>query len=359
MTTTDYSFGRLQPVSQAAHDVGLTQQVMSADLVVREDGRARGVRCVLLQNDRVSLEVLVDRGLDIGRARIEQIPMAWASPVGVVAPSLGEARGSEFLRSFHGGLLTTCGLDHFGQPSDRDASRFNYEPRPSEHLPMHGRASGIPATLSAYGVIEKDGELEAFVAGTVAQVAVFGEHLVLSRRISLRHGSTEVRIEDSVTNHGYAPSPLAVMYHVNVGWPVFAPGAKIVVGGEPLSGDRPPDGILPPVAGTQQVVTIYATTPDSTGNGSAEIVNPHLAHECAGGVRLRWDAKAMPTLVRWQLANAAGHYVLGLEPSTALTVRGDGVLVFPTLTPGETRHLGLTIELLKFAAPSAGQSPAR
>ena len=349
MTPPAFEFDRVSPTSHAARNLGLKQQAMSADLVVHEDGRARGVRCVLLQNDLISLEVIVDRGMDIGRARIEQIPLSWVSPVGVVAPSLVEARGSEFLRGFHGGLLTTCGLDHIGHPTERDASRFNYEHRSAEHLPMHGRVSGIPATLAGYGVVEFEGGLEAFVSGTVSQVAVFGEHLTLSRRISIRYGCSEVRIEDSVTNHGYAPSPLSVMYHVNIGWPAFAPGARIAIGGKPLNGDNGRE-VVPPTPGTAQAVTIYAIAPDTGGNGNAEIINPRITSRHAGGVRLRWNAQALPTLVRWQLANVAGHYVLGLEPSTALAVPTEDGLSFPTLQPGETRELGVTIELLKFAS---------
>ena len=99
---------------------------------------------------------------------------------------------SEFLRGFYGGLLTTCGLDHIGPPTDRSADRFGYAHRSTEHLPMHGRIGAVPARLDGYGVEETEHGLEAYVAATVTQVAVFGEHLVLSRRISIAYGSTRV-----------------------------------------------------------------------------------------------------------------------------------------------------------------------
>jgi hypothetical protein len=67
-----------------------------------------------------------------------------------------------------------------------------------------------------------------------------------------------------------------------------------------------------------------------------------------GGVRLTWDASALPSLVRWQLANVAGHYALGLEPCTGGAEPTSNELSFPTLQPGEARRLGVTIELLKF-----------
>ena len=82
--------------------------------------------------------------------------------------------------------------------------------------------------------------------------------------------------------------------------------------------------------------------------GTAEIVNAHIADQMGGGVRPTWDASALPSLVRWQLANVAGHYALGLEPCTGGAEPTSNELSFPTLQPGEARRPGVTIELLKF-----------
>ena len=60
------------------------------------------------------------------------------------------------------------------------------------------------------------------------------------------------------------------------------------------------------------------------------------------------DASALPSLVRWQFANVAGHYVLGLEPCTGRAEPTSNELSFPTLQRGKARRLGVTIELLKF-----------
>lgn len=346
MTASEqFRFDTIDPKSANARSVGLTRQVMAADLVTKGDGPERGVRCVLLQNDILSIEVIVDRGLDIGAARIRQMPVSWRSPTGIVAPWLLEQRGSEFLRGFHGGLLTTCGLDHFGPPADRSADRFGYAHRSAEHLPMHGRISSVPARLAGYGIEETEQGLEAYVAATVTQVAVFGEHLVLSRRISIAYGSTRVKVADSVTNCGYATSPLAVMYHVNLGWPVTSPGALVTVAGVRVVGEPIEDEIAPPARGSKQSVCIYSVTPDGRGDGTASILNPRIDQGHSGGVRLRWDAAALPSLVRWQVANTAGHYVLGLEPSTALFSAASPDPDFPSLEAGKSRTLGITLDL--------------
>jgi len=335
----------IDPKSASARSVGLARQVMAADLVTRGDGPERGVRCVVLQNDILSVEVIVDRGLDIGAARIRQMPVSWHSPTGIVAPWFLEQRDSEFLRGFYGGLLTTCGLDHIGPPADRSASRFGYGHRSTEHLPMHGRIGAVPARLEGYGVVETEHGLEAYVTGTVSQVAVFGEHLVLSRRISVAYGSNRVEVSDRVTNCGYATNPLAVMYHVNLGWPLIAPGALVQVAGARVEGDTIGDEITPPVQGSKQKVCTYSVTPDDRGEGVASVVNPRIDQRHAGGVRLRWDASALPSMVRWQVASTAGHYVLGLEPATMYFTSGSPGPAFPSLEPGDSRVLGVSIEL--------------
>ena len=88
--------------------------------------------------------------------------------------------------------------------------------------------------------------------------------------------------------------------------------------------------------------------PDGGRFGTAEVVNAHIADQMGGGVRLTWDASALPSLVRWQLANVAGHCVLGLEPCTRRAEPTSNELSFPTLQPGNARQLGVTIKLLKF-----------
>ena len=82
----NYLLDGIDPTGALARSVGLERQTMSADLVTLEEGWERGVRCVMLQNDRIAIEVVVDRALDIASARIRQIPIAWRSPTEIVAP---------------------------------------------------------------------------------------------------------------------------------------------------------------------------------------------------------------------------------------------------------------------------------
>lgn len=344
-------FDQVAPGTAAANDVGLARQFMAADLVTRADGWERGVRSVLLQNDQVAIEVVIDRAMDIAGARIRQLPIAWRSPTAIVAPWYVENTGFGPHRGFFGGLLTTCGLDHIGAPSERSAAPFGYPPRQTDSFPMHGRASGSPAQLSAYGVRSEGGKLEAFVEGDVVQVAVFGEHLVLRRRISIEYGSARITVADTVTNQGYASSALAVLYHVNLGWPVVSPAAVL----QPPGGGAldTPIGIRVPARDQSERVRMFEATPRDGGRMVlASLVNSHVSASTAAGAAVEWDASAMPTMVQWDIANIAGNYAVALEPSTLMRTPGEGGLTYPRLEPGQSQALGVTIELLHGPAGS-------
>jgi hypothetical protein len=82
----------------------------------------------------------------------------------------------------------------------------------------------------------------------------------------------------------------------------------------------------------------------------AGIANSQVDAASAAGARLTWDAAALPTLVQWEMANVAGHYVIGLEPSTALISAATDGAQFPTLESGQSKRLGVAIELLHGAA---------
>lgn len=319
---------------------------MSADLVTRSDAWERGVRSVLLGNDRIAIEVVVDRGLDIAAARIRQVPIGWRSPTEIVGPWFIENSGFGPHRAFFGGLLTTCGLDHIGAPTERSAERFGYGARQREMLPMHGRASGIPARLLGYGVRSAPTGVQVFVEGQVSQVAVFGEHIVLTRTITLDFGSSTVHITDQIVNEGYALTPSPLLYHVNVGWPVVAPGAQVVVAGTVLLGDGDSTTVDVPETGRQERLWLHSPNVDDEGRATASIINPAIDENTAAGLRIRWETSTLPSLAQWNLANVAGHYAVALEPTTLQLCDDGSVSSSPELEPGESTTTTLELELL-------------
>lgn len=129
--------------------------------------------------------------------------------------------------TFSGGLLTTCGLDHVGEPTEDDISRYGYPGHEREQFGLHGRLTFAPAQLEAYGV---DWEAEspcAFVQGNLRQARLLGESLTLRRRISVPLGGREITVRDEISNDGFAASPHLLLYHVNAGWPLVQAGARV------------------------------------------------------------------------------------------------------------------------------------
>jgi hypothetical protein len=59
--------------------------------------------------------VLLDRALDVHAAEHAGRPLAWVHP-DLAGPEQFDPEGYGWLKTFGGGLVTTCGLKHYGQP---------------------------------------------------------------------------------------------------------------------------------------------------------------------------------------------------------------------------------------------------
>ena len=214
---------------------------------------------------------------------------------------------------------------------------------------MHGRISGAPGRLQSYGVqATADGGLEAFVEGSVSQVAVFDEHLTLYRRISLACGSATIRVADTVTNHGLRPVPLAMLYHVNVGWPVLSPNATLTMPGELVNGTHDYEPIAGPAADGSSRTWMFEADRGPDGMARAGIANSNIDADQSAGLLVSWDPDVLPTMLQWQMNMRAGNYVSAFEPSTLHPVSSGNP--YPSLEPGISMPLGIDIELLHGAA---------
>src|SRR5690242_21959659 len=114
-----------------------SSQVGGIDSYCIDDGPARGVRALCVNTGGgLRYRVLVDRGLDIDQAFFNQHSLAFLTHKGVTPPTRGLDRGLEWLKSFPGGLLTSCGLFNIGPPGE-DAR---------EDRGVHGPSSNPGAT---------------------------------------------------------------------------------------------------------------------------------------------------------------------------------------------------------------------
>jgi hypothetical protein len=330
--------------------VGRLEQVGGVQLTQAEDGAERGVRLLRFATGAgFDFEVLVDRGFDIGRAWFGGRPLAWWSPVGLVGPWYYEPAGIEWFRAFPGGLVSTCGLDQVQLGGTDDATVFNFPHRQTQAYGLHGRYPGLPARLAGYGARWQGDECVLWAEAEVSQMAVFGEQLVLTRRIEADLGGTSVRISDTVTNAGATPCPHMMLYHCNIGFPVIDAGAELCY--------PAPPGTCVSEAGTERYRELdgpdpryveqcyeHDMTPDQSGQVTAAVLN-----RAAGlGVYQRYRKDQLPHHVTWRQLGA-GTYVVAMEPSTnrdagRFDARQRGELIH--LDPGEQRRYDLELGVL-------------
>ncbi|MCG2768606.1 MAG: aldose 1-epimerase family protein [Chloroflexota bacterium] len=326
--------------------VGQMGQVAGIKLVEAGDGRDRGSRILQVRTGSgLCFHVLADRALDISVCRYKGVPLAWMSSVGDVHPAYYEPQGMGLLRSFQGGLLLTCGLDQFGAPcSDQE-----------EELGLHGRVSNLPASSVGYSSRWVDEVYELEITGEIRQTRLFGENLVLRRRISTHLGSKKIRIEDSVTNEAFAPHPHMILYHFNIGFPLVSEDSRLhLEAEETIPRDKDAEAGLahwrdlqPPTQAYREQVFQHKLATDDEGKARVEIENPLLGV----GLRLTYSGTDLPYLYQWKMMGE-GMYVLGIEPANCGVMTGRAAArrrgELPHLRPGESRNYVLEAEVVEY-----------
>ena len=335
----------------ASHDIqglrrriGDVSQLVSTRAARLADGNEDGVRVIEARAaGGLSATILADRGLDLGPVWAAGHQVAWQSTTGAVHPAYFHE--ADWLRSFHGGMLTTCGLQNVGLASEDQGAGYG----------LHGRISNIAARNVAHRVIEEGGRLVAEVSGEMRETDVFGADLLLRRRITLPLGETVLHIEDEVLNQGHVPAALMILYHVNVGYPVVADGARLIT---PAAEVFPRDEAAragmdqrttfpAPQDGFAEHVFRHELQDTDAERVSASVVNPGF--EPTGGIALSvsWDPRQLPRMWQWRMLGP-GMYLTGLEPANCglagrAAEREAGTL--QELEPGESRRSGISIRV--------------
>lgn len=347
-------FGASWSQRELRRRVGRLGQVAGVRLVELADGHERGTRVLEFRTGSgFAFDVHVDRAFDLGRCELRGVPLAWTSPVGFAGPWFYEWEGLGFFRTWGGGLLTTCGIDHTLFMATDTAAQYHYPPKHTEDFPLHGRVGNQPARLVGYGERWEGDECVLWAEGETLQAAVFGEQLLLRRRLEARVGESRLRVADEVVNVGWSRTPHMLLYHVNVGFPVVDAGAELLVaatGVEPR-GDHVVEGyatVAAPEAAFVEQVFEHELAPEPDGKVPAAIVNRALGVGCYEV----FDATQLPHHFVWRMLGE-GTYVVGIEPCTnrtagRLDARERGELI--ELDPGESRRYDLELGALDGAA---------
>jgi hypothetical protein len=324
--------------------IGDVSQLVSTKAARLSDGSEDGVRVIDARAaGGLSAMILADRGLDLGAVWAAGHQVSWQSTTGAVHPAYFSE--STWLRSFHGGLLTTCGLQNVGLPSADQGTSHG----------LHGRISNIAARNVVHRVVEQDGRLVAEVSGDLRETDVFGSDLLLRRRITMPMGERVVHVEDEVVNQGFAPAAVLILYHVNLGYPVVADGARLIGPAAQVVGrdERAQDAIgdhasfPPPEDGFAEYVYEHRLRDSDASEANISLANPSFAPTGGIAVTVTWDPRQLPRLWQWRMLGP-GMYLTGLEPANCglagrAAEREAGTL--PMLQPGEARRFGISVRV--------------
>ena len=324
-------------------------QIGGIETSILDNGIGRGNRIAWINSGSgLRFKVNFDRGMDIGEAFYNQHCLTWLSHGGIPAPQTLSDIGTNWLRTFGGGLLTTCGLQHVGGPeSDEFGERG-----------IHGNISNLPAQIES--IIQPDpsrGKMEMSITGVIKESKIFGPNLELRRTISLTLGKSEIRIHDEVINKGNAIAPLMVLYHINFGYPLAQEGTQIFWEGQwkpRFGGEYPkifkegndfktcPAPLESHSEGGEEVALI-SPIPDKNDKCQCGLFNPKLNLK----IEIEFYKSQLPYLSNWQHFGK-GEYVTGLEPGTNWPIgqkqaRENQELLF--LEPQATKNFEITLKI--------------
>lgn len=310
-------------------------------------GKAEGVRCLDVKTGSgLSFAVVPDRCLDLAWTDYRGFALGYMSCVGMVGSGYFQLDGEAgFLKNFFAGLMTTCGLSNIGVPCFDDG----------EPLGLHGVIGNTPAEDVSVSQSWQADDFVMRISGTVRQSRFKGEHLVLRRTISTELGSSQIRLNDTVTNEGFTSRPFALLYHINFGYPIVSESTRLYTPettitprtDEAKGGLESYDRFQGPTEGYREQVFYHELEAAADGTAYACLFNPMLAGDGLGAV-VRYNVNQLPILTEWK-EMGQGAYAVGLEPCTAHLegrdrLREEGKL--EQLEPGEERSFDLEISVV-------------
>lgn len=280
---------------------GNANQLYGARRVQVTEGRANGAQVIEVRSGGgLEFDLLPDTGLDIGSLRYNGINISFLSKNGMDSSGAFLPYETEFIHTFPGGMLYTCGLRSVG-PANRDNGEWH---------PLHGRYHGLPA--AEVGIQIDDGAIT--VSGTVTESAIFGHVLKLRRTVTVPLMESRLTIEDTIENLTPRAEEIMLLYHMNFGYPMLSKAARLELPERRSVTPRNDDAnrglgrelqFSEPIDNEPEQVFFH----DLTRSG-ARLVNSELGVAAS----LDWSGDTLPVFVQWK-SMASGDYALGLEPS--------------------------------------------
>lgn len=290
--------------------IGSLQQLAYVRPVEFLEGRSNGLRAFEVKNGAMSYTVLADKCLDVGQFSYKGINFNFLSKPGLQGRNHYDTNGEEALRSIMGGLFFTAGLENICAP---------YSSKNKDY-PMHGRIRTTPAEhLSSCAAWQGD-DYVLTVSGEMREAELFGENMVLRRKIETKLGTKTMILTDEIENESYRPEPLMLLYHINIGYPLLDEGTKLYIPTKKVvprdaesTGHEAEYNVMDaPKDNEPEYVFVHEAVANEEGNVVVGVVNERLKT----GLKLEFSQKYLPYFMEWK-STASGDYVIGLEPSNS------------------------------------------
>jgi len=341
-------FGKKINKEELLEKIGDMSQLGGVTSFEYNDGVSKGIRALNIKCiSGIDFTVLLDRCMDISHLFYKSIPINWNSVSKETSPFYYDSRDFEWLRTFYGGFLTTCGLLNIGNPCTDNG----------EELGLHGRISNSP--FEKVSIEEKwvDDDFVITVQGKTTDAVFKGNKLEMSRKITTYMFYPKIIIEDNITNLGYTASPLMILYHINIGYPLLDSTSNLLfkrLKMTPLD-ENSAKGIadyhkfVEPVVGYKDEVFFHEVESDENSNANIAMVNQILNDNKGIGLWIKCNKNNLPYITQWKHLEK-GEYVCGIEPCNSF-VRGrtiekkEGNLQF--IEPGEQKSFRLEFNILK------------
>jgi hypothetical protein len=332
--------------AQLLEQLGDVRQVCGFQRMELLEGKGKGNEIIQVRNGSgLQFQINVSRGFDIGLCEFYGIPISWISHTGPVSPYYYDKEGTEWNRSFEGGLLATCGLTYMGKPG-WDLGK---------PLGQHGRISSTPAELLQTEGRWMEERYELIFRAKIRESKALEENIVSERTIATSLGDNRIFITDRITNESFAPVEHMVMYHYNFGYPVIGSDCRIeipqskkrwIIGEGPIEGS---DRYSEPIADASPTVMLH----EELQSDDEDMIHVSIANNVVHNnkhkrlfVKLSYPKASCSYLTQWKYP-AKGTYVMGIEPCNSTTEgrsihRERGTL--PFLQPGETKQYSFSLE---------------
>lgn len=329
-----FIFGKNYTKKEILEKIGDISQIGGMKNYEYADGVSKGIRAIDMDNGNgLEITVLLDRCLDIGKAAYKGASLIWKSAIRETHPSYYDKEHLEWMKTFFGGLLVTCGLTYFGNPcNDND-----------EQLGLHGRISNTPAHEIISEGLWKGDDYWIYIKGKVREANINGYKLEMERKISMKIGDNKIYIEDRIENFGYKTSPLMTLYHLNFGFPLIDAGTvlelfehkTVMYLDDAVNYKENYTVFFEPSDCFNWRVYLHDLAADSEGNCTALIANNSFRNNRGLGLYLKYNKGNLPYLNEWVMMSK-GDYVVGIEPCNA---------------PGRGRNIERKEKYLRFIEP--------